>query len=338
MRRILLSLFILAVLVAGGAMGTRYLLERPMALPGGHYRIDVPVGSSLGEVSRQLANDGLLQWPLLLNAYGRLTGAASRIRAGEYQFDGTVTPLQVLDTMVAGRVLLHALTLVEGWTVTDVLAATRRNPELVQTLKARDAQSLAAELALEYPSAEGAFLPETYHFPRGTTDREILLNAHQALRKALDAAWSSRDLELPLSTPYELLILASIVEKETGVPAERPLIAGVFARRLRLGMRLQTDPTVIYGLGARFDGDLTRRHLETDTPWNTYTRDGLPPTPIAMPGVAALQATSRPVDSGALYFVATGDGTGAHRFSSTLDEHLAAIRDYHAALKARKDD
>lgn len=338
MRRILLTALLLVLLLAGGVAGSRYLLERPMTLPGGHYRIDVPAGASLGDVSRQLATDGLLDWPLLLNAYGRVTGAASRIRAGEYQFEGAVTPLQMLDSMVAGRVLLHGLTLVEGWTVTDVLAAVRRNPDLVSTLKARDARSLAAELALEYPSAEGAFLPETYHFPRGTTDREILLNAHEALRKALDAAWESRAPGLPLANPYELLILASIVEKETGVAEERPLIAGVFIRRLRLGMRLQTDPTVIYGLGATFDGDLTRRNLETDTPWNTYTRDGLPPTPIAMAGVAALAAAGQAKESGALYFVATGDGTGAHRFSDTLDEHLAAIRDYHAALKARRDD
>lgn len=330
----LLALVAVAVAAAGAA---RYGLQRPLALPQANYRVEVPAGSTLRDVTGQLAAAGVLRWPWLLNAYGRLTGAASRIRAGEYELSGQVTPLQLLDTLVEGRVLLHALTLVEGWSVAQILDAIRQEPALVHTLQARDPRALAAELGLGYPSAEGAFLPETYHFPRGTTDREILLTAHRAMAREMTAAWASRSPDTPLGDAYQMLILASIVEKETAVPAERPRIAGVFTRRLKLGMRLQTDPTVIYGLGADFDGNLTRRDLEGDTPWNTYTRDGLPPTPIAAPGADALAAAARPRETGALYFVATGDGSGRHRFSSTLDEHQAAIRDYHAALKSGRE-
>jgi UPF0755 protein len=257
------------------------------------------------------------------------------LKAGEYRLTPGLTPPSLLDLLESGRVVLHKVTLVEGWTVLDILRAIRAEPALTRTLSATSASDLAKELELPWQSAEGAFLPETYLFARGESDRELLTRAHDALRERLERAWEGRRAGLPLGNPYELLTLASIVERETALASERPLIAGVFIRRLRAGMRLQTDPTVIYGLGTRFDGNLTRLDLETDSPWNTYTRAGLPPTPIAAPSGAAIDASARPADGTALFFVATGKGDGSHRFSDTLSQHEAAVRDYLAALNRR---
>jgi UPF0755 protein len=335
MRRSVLIAAVLAVgLAAGAALWARHYLSSPLAIPEDGYRLDVAPGTAWTAIARQLADDGITEWPAALRIYGRLTGQSGRIKAGEYQLSPGMTPASLLRELVSGRVILHRVTLVEGWSVRDVLRALADSqPTLEQTLEATGATDLARELDLPWPSAEGAFLPETYLYPRGTTDRELLLRAHTALTERLNQAWESRQPDLPLANPYEVLILASIVERETALESERPLIAGVFVRRLRLGMRLQTDPTVIYGLGSSFDGNLTRRHLETDSPWNTYTRAGLPPTPIAMPGGAAIDAAARPADGSALFFVATGKGDGSHKFSATLREHEAAVRDYLAALK-----
>ncbi len=337
MRRSSLIAVVLAVVLAAGAgLWARNYLRTPLAIPVAGYRLDVAPGTAWSGVARQLADDGITRRPGILTVYGRLTGESGRIKAGEYQVSPGATPASLLRELVAGRVILHKATLVEGWSLRDTLRALGSQPVLKQTLKATEAADLARELGLPWSSAEGAFLPETYLFSRDTTDREILLRAHTALTERLNQAWESRQPDLPLANPYELLILASIVERETALATERPLIAGVFVRRLRLGMRLQTDPTVIYGLGSRFDGNLTRRHLETDSPWNTYTRAGLPPTPIALPGGAAIDAAARPADGSALYFVATGDGDGSHRFSATLRDHEAAVRDYLAAQKRQK--
>jgi UPF0755 protein len=218
---------------------------------------------------------------------------------------------------------------VEGWSWSQLLAALQLDPVLTRslpdTLHPAEITTIAEDIgALEIEHAEGWFLPETYYFVRGARDVDILRRAHQAMVTALNTAWASRDLGLPVETPYELLILASIIEKETSIEAERDLIAGVFRRRLERGMRLQTDPTVIYGLGAGFDGNIRRRDLRTDNPYNTYTRHGLPPTPIAMPGRETLEAAANPADGEALYFVA--DGEGGHTFSITLDEHEAAVK------------
>jgi UPF0755 protein len=335
MRRIGLSAAGLAVgLAAGAGLWARNYLSTPLAVPADGYRLDIAPGTPWTAIARQLADDGITAWPAVLRIYGRLTGQSGQIKAGEYQLSPGTTPASLLRELVAGRVILRKITLVEGWSVRDVLRALAGSQStLEQTLKAAGATDLALELGLPWASAEGAFLPETYLYSRGTTDREILLRAHAALTERLDQAWESRQPDLPLANPYEFLILASIVERETALERERPLIAGVFIRRLRLGMRLQTDPTVIYGLGSSFDGNLTRRHLETDSPWNTYTRAGLPPTPIAMPGGAAIDAVARPADGNALFFVATGQGDGSHKFSATLREHEAAVRDYLAALK-----
>jgi len=222
----------------------------------------------------------------------------------------------------------HHFTIVEGWNIRELRAALARATPLVQTLHEVDDAALMAMLGREGVHPEGRFLPETYAYDRGDTDVDLLRRAADDLDRALAAAWEARADDLPLETPEEALVLASIVEKETGIAGERPLIAGVFVRRLRIGMRLQTDPTVIYGMGSAYDGNIRRSDLTTDTPYNTYTRDGLPPTPIAMAGVDALRAATQPEEGDALYFVAVGDGSGRHVFSPTLEAHNAAVRQY----------
>lgn len=333
MRRLTLALVVLVLVLGGGALWVRSYLATPLAVAGEGYTLEVPTGASWSMIVGRLATDRVVRYPAVLAAWGRLTGQAGRIQAGEYQLAPGLTPVTLLDLLESGRVVLHKLTLVEGWTVRQMLAALRGETALRHTLKATGPEDLARELGLDWPSAEGAFLPETYLFARGDADRDLLGRAHAALKAQLDEAWRNRQADLPLATPYELLVLASIVERETALPAERPRIAGVFVRRLETGMRLQTDPTVIYGIGPAFDGNLTRANLETDTPWNTYTRAGLPPTPIAAAGVDAMAAAARPAGGTALFFVATGRGDGSHRFSTTLREHEAAVRDYLAATR-----
>lgn len=325
----------MALAIIAGGFWLRSYLYTPLPLSADGYRLEVPVGASLVSVAQQLAADGIISVPGVLALYGRLSGQASRIKAGEYVLNTGLTTHGLLAELVAGRVRLHSFTLVEGWMVAETVAALHKSAGIRKTLATADAAALATQLGLGFPSAEGQFLPETYLFPRGTTDAELLHMAHAALQKELMTAWEGRDPDLPLRSSYELLILASIIERETALAAERPLIAGVFMRRLRKGMLLQTDPSVIYGLGAQFDGNLTRRHLETDTPWNTYTRPGLPPTPIASPGADALLAAAHPASGTALFFVATGKGDGSHRFSTTLAEHQKAVRLYLAAIQAQ---
>jgi UPF0755 protein len=251
---------------------------------------------------------------------------ARRLKAGEYALGPGTTPRDLLARMARGEVVQHRFTIVEGWTFRDLRAALGRDPVLVATIEGRSEAEVMAQVGADGVPAEGRFLPDTYLFPRGTRDVDLLQRAYRAMDRALDAAWNERADDLPLADRDQLLVLASIVEKETGRIDERREVAGVFTRRLRIGMRLQTDPTVIYGLGAAFDGNLTRAHLMADTPWNTYTRSGLPPTPIAMPGRAALEAAANPRETDALYFVSRGDGS--HHFSATLDEHNAAVRRY----------
>jgi UPF0755 protein len=239
-----------------------------------------------------------------------------------------------MEQLVAGKVFLHQLTVVEGWRFTELLQAVRTHPAIrAGTL---DGAGIMAELGEPGVHPEGQFFPDTYYFPSGTTDIELLRTAHQALRAHLDTAWEARQADIALQNPYEALILASIIEKETALPAERRLISGVFNQRLRRNMRLQTDPTVIYGLGETFDGDLRRRDLDRDTPYNTYTRGGLPPTPIALPGSASLEAAVTPEATDALFFVATGRGDGSHYFSATLEQHEQAQREYLKQLRSRE--
>lgn len=303
-------------------------LSRPMNLPERGYVLDIPPGMSLQALSAKLQGESILPNSMALIFYGRLTGQASQIKAGEYEVVVGTTPRGLLEQVVAGRVKLHALTIVEGWTVRDLGAAVRGHPAIRQTLPDFTAETLGMVLGLPTDCAEGWFFPDTYLFPRHTSDRDLLAMAHARMLDMLERAWLQRADPLPLQNPYQALILASIIEKETGVPNERSLVSGVFVRRLQAGMRLQTDPTVIYGLGDQFDGNLTRKHLLTDSPYNTYMRAGLPPSPISLPGKDSLLAAVRPDDSKALYFVASGNGDGTHVFSETLEEHNRAVRGY----------
>ena len=340
MRRGLLigTLLVLTGLAAVGLAAAWFerSLDQPLLIPGDEYVLDVPPGSSLKAVAAGLAADGVLRQPLVLELHARRTGLHRQIRAGEYALFPGTSPRELLELLVSGRVKLHPVTLVEGWTVIDLLRALKRHPVLQTTLEDTDPESLAASLGLDWPHAEGLFFPDTYMVTRGTTDAELLRRAHRVMLDRLDQLWMQRPAGLPLADPYEMLILASIIERETALDSERNQVAGVFIRRLKLGMRLQTDPTVIYGRGDSFTGPLTRSQLTEDTPWNTYTRAGLPPTPIGLPGEASLRAALAPDKGQALYFVATGLADGSHEFSRTLDEHNAAVRRYRQRLRERQ--
>ncbi|MDX1592791.1 MAG: endolytic transglycosylase MltG [Gammaproteobacteria bacterium] len=304
----------------------RDFLATPLAVTGDGVVIEVPRGAGLRRLSDDLATRGLIDSPDLLVLHGRLSGLDTALKAGEYRLEPGITPPQFLELLASGRVMLHSLTLVEGWTFAQALAAVRATPELVDTLEGLAAEAVMARLGLEGQHPEGRFFPDTYHFPRATTDVEFLRRAYITMQDVLGDAWQRRAEGLPYDGPYEALIMASIIEKETSLPEERDEVAGVFVRRLLKGMRLQADPTVIYGLGEAFDGNLRRSDLRTDTPYNTYTRRGLPPTPIALPGRGAIEAALNPADGKALYFVATGDGR--HVFAETLAEHEANVRRY----------
>jgi UPF0755 protein len=289
--------------------------------------IDVPLGTSLPGVVRVLEQRGIAtgnSW--YWRALARQLGVAGRLHAGEYALAPGLTPTELLRKMAAGDVVQHHFTIVEGWTFRQLRLALAQDQGLLQTLAAVDDRELMRRLGAPGALAEGWFLPETYSYVKGMSDLDLLKRAHEAMQKLLDALWAEHPADFPLDSPYQLLTLASIVEKETGQAAERPQIAAVFLHRLKTGMRLQTDPAVIYGLGAQYDGRIHKRDLEADTPYNTYTRDGLPPTPIALPGKAALTAVMHPAATDALYFVARGDGT--HEFSATLDAHNRAVVRY----------
>ena len=271
-----------------------------------------------------------LEWLGLARAgwHWRLLGRWRQpsLRVGEFQLAADLSPADLIDRLESGRVREHRLTIVEGWTAERLRRELAADPRLRQRTRGLETPQLMARLGCPDCAAEGRFLPETYFFTRPVDDLEVLQRAYDAMNRTLQEVWAGRADDVPLDSPQELLVLASVVERETGRAAERGRVAGVFARRLRLGMRLQTDPTVIYGLGDDFDGRLRRVHLRTDHPWNTYTRHGLPPTPIALPGRAALEAAARPAAGTALYFVARGDGS--HQFSDTLEQHNAAVNRY----------
>ncbi len=283
-------------------------------------------GASLKTVSRELAAGGLFAEGESFWILGRALRKAGSIRAGTYRLEAPLTPLDLLEKLARGDVVPAEIRFVEGSTFRQWMAQLEQDANVKHTLAGRSESGIAALLGIDDGSPEGWLFPDTYRFSPGSSDLEILRRAHTEMVKRLDDAWASRDPGVPLATAYQALILASIVEKETGLPAERPLIASVFANRLRKGMRLQTDPTVIYGMGASYDGNIRKKDLVTDTPWNTYTREGLPPTPIAMPGEEALRAATHPADSDLLYFVARGDGS--HVFSRTLEQHNRAVARY----------
>ena len=315
-------LLLLAILAAGAAGAWLWHFSRtPVTPPQAPFEFAVKPGASVRTVARNLAEAGYFAEPYSLWALARLTGRET-IQAGTYRVDKPLTPVELLDKLARGDVILLEVRFIEGTTLRQWLAQLAAQPNVRQTLAGKKEPEVRAALGLEQP-VEGWLFPDTYRFAPGVSDVEILKRAHNAMKKKLAEAWEARDPAVPLKTPYEALILASIVEKETGAGAERPLVASVFANRIRKGMRLQTDPTVIYGMGEAYDGNIRKRDLTTDTPWNTYTRDGLPPTPIAMPGAASLAAATKPAQSEFLYFVGKGDGT--HQFSRTLEEHNRGV-------------
>ncbi len=306
-------------------------LDRPLPIAAPViYRI--APGSSLGRIAAQLHQLGVLPAPWVWTLYARWRGDAGAVRAGEYALHPGLTARGLLEQFVKGRILLRSFTIIDGWRVADLLAALRASPYLTTTLPPAP-KDLMARFGEPGRSPEGEFLPQTYEFPRGTRDVALLAIAHRALVDTLAAAWKSRAPDLPLRDPQQLLILASIVEKESALPDERARIAGVYLHRLSIGMRLQADPTVIFGLGARYRGRLHAADLRADGPYNTYTRAGLPPTPIALPGAAAIDACAHPVKTDALYFVASGKGDGRHVFSATLAEQNAAVKRYLRRLR-----
>ncbi|MGQ0428606.1 MAG: endolytic transglycosylase MltG [Gammaproteobacteria bacterium] len=328
------TLLVAAGVWLGWSRYERSWLETPIAKLDQPVMFEVPEGASLIAIAGSLDRLGLLEQDGAWLRYARREGLATRIQAGEYELQPGTTPAGLLEQFVAGRVKLHALTIPEGWDYRQALAAIQAHAAVKVELKGVAGAELAERLGLGARHPEGQFFPDTYRFPRGTSDGEILLQAHARMENALATAWAARAAELPFDSPYEALILASLVEKETGAPDERGLIAGVFTNRLRKGMRLQTDPTVIYGMGDAFDGDLRRRDLLADTPYNTYTRAGLPPTPIALPGRAAIEAAVRPARTDALYFVATGLGDGRHFFARSLVAHNENVARHLANLRA----
>jgi UPF0755 protein len=326
--RLVMPTIVVLLLAAAGAeiwQGVRSL-DEPLNIAA-PLRFKVSIGSRFARVAMDLGNQGIVEWPRTWVLYARWKGVAAAIKAGEYELVPGMTPRGLLEKMVSGQVLLHSLTIVDGWRVQDLLLAMRRNPDILSTLPT-GTSNLMEKLGFPGLNAEGQFLPETYRFPSGTSDLELLRQAHAALTRVLNAAWTGREPTLPLQNAYELLIMASIVEKESGLPEELPKIAGLYLHRLSIGMRLQADPTIIYGLGESYDGDLHTVDLRTDGPYNTYTRTGLPPTPIALAGAAAIEATARPAKTDAIYFVASGKGDGSHVFSATLDQHNAAVAQY----------
>ena len=328
-----LALLLFLGVVAGGAYAWHdyhRFADTPLPVQRDDQTLVIERGAGFRAIVAQMRQDGLVpndrltevRWRLL----ARELGVGGSLHAGEYALARGITPRELLRRMDAGAVVQHRFTIVDGWTFRQLRVALAAETGLEQTLSTLTDEDVARRAGIEDGRPEGWFLPETYAWVRGESDLDVLTRAHAAMKKALDRLWASRARDVLLKTPYEALILASIVEKETGRAGERAEIAGVFMRRLKFGMRLQTDPTVIYGIGEPWDGNIRRRDLETDTPYNTYTRDGLPPTPIALPGTPALEAVLHPAPGDALYFVARGDGS--HEFSPTLDAHNRAVRKF----------
>ncbi len=283
-------------------------------------------GQSFHSVLNQLLDKKITDDAGYFKLLAKETGLATQIKSGEYQLIDNLLPEELLLLLSSGKVIQYSLTLVEGWHIWEVLNAVSDDPVLIKTLSHDQADTLMQQLGLEAEHAEGYFFPDTYYFPRGTTDKEFLIRANKRLFDVLNEEWEQRDEGLPYQTPYEALIMASIIEKETGHPDERSEIAGVFVRRLQKDMKLQTDPTVIYAIGQQFDGDIRKKDLSIDSPYNTYKVKGLPPTPIAIVGRDAIYAALHPKDGKTLYFVAKGDGS--HYFSETLAEHNKAVKKY----------
>ena len=332
-RKLLLLLLLLGVAAAALLWEMDRRWRTPLDVPPEGVTGNVATGDSLRTVLEDLHERGVLPYPDLVRLYGRWTGLDQQIKRGEYLLPPQSTALSLLQLLTSGKVIHYQVTLPEGITLARAVEILAQQEELEHELTGPDDPRILA-LVAPYEEAEGLFFPDSYHFARGDSDWEVLQRAHRILLETLADEWGGRESDLPYETPYEALVMASIIERETGLPEERREIAGVFVRRMKKGMRLQTDPTVIYGLGETFDGNLKRSHLkDSDNPYNTYRHHGLPPTPIALPGRAAIHAALHPLEGSSLYFVARGDG--GHVFSDTLAEHEQAVRKYQ--LKRRAD-
>jgi UPF0755 protein len=325
--RAVLRLVLLLALGAGAMAGAAWWwLQRPLPLATPTVEVTVAPGTSPRAVAEQWVAAGVQTPPELLWLWFRVSGRSHQMRAGDYVIERGVTPRQLLERLLRGEQQFESVRIVEGWTFKQMRMALAGAPTLRPTTQGMSEAQIMIALGLPKTAAEGRFFPDTYHYSRGATDLSVMRTAQQTLQRKLEAAWAERAKDLPLASMDEALILASIVEKETGIEADRVKVASVFTNRLRIGMPLQTDPTVIYGLGAAFDGNLRKRDLLADTPFNTYTRKGLPPTPIALPGAASIKAAVQPAETKALYFVARGDGSSV--FSDNLADHNRAVNKF----------
>jgi UPF0755 protein len=321
----IIGLCILLAIAGGGYF--MYWSQAPIT-PAEAEAIDFTIipGSGAHAAGQQIAEAGVPIQPLLFNLLARVTNKSARLKAGSYELKPGSTPLRLIDQLARGEFAQEQLTIIEGWSFRQMRAAIAAHKGLKHDTVALSDQDVLSAIASDYKQAEGLFFPDTYLFAKGASDLQIYKQAHVMMLTRLNDAWAKRDPSLPYKSPYEALTMASIVEKETGQKSERAMIAGVFVNRLRLGMLLQTDPTVIYGMGLRYDGKIRKKDLETDTPYNTYTRTGLPPTPIALPGVQSLTAAMSPAKTAALYFVSKGNGTS--QFSDNLNDHNRAVNQY----------
>jgi UPF0755 protein len=327
--RTLMVLLLLAMVAA--AAGAVWWLNRPLTLAAETVELSIEVGTPPREIAQGWVQAGVKASPILLYEWFRWSGQARKIRAGSYEIGAGATPYSLLNKMVRGDETLAVVRLIDGWTFRQFRAELAKADSLKPTTASLTDEQIMQMLGAPGVAAEGRFHPDTYAYSKGSSDLAVLKRAYRAMQKRLDAAWQERAADTPLRSADDALVLASIVEKETGVGSDRGRVAGVFVNRLRIGMPLQTDPTVIYGLGTAFDGNLHKRDLLADTPYNTYTRSGLPPTPIAMPGKAALLAAVRPEPTKALYFVARGDGSS--EFSDTLADHNRAVNRYQRRIR-----
>jgi UPF0755 protein len=321
------KLLVTGVIVSVAAVaGFSYWAKSPLTTEGPAIEFSINPGSGVGAAAQQMAKAGVPVNPQLFNILARVTGEAGRIKAGSYELKPNTSPRRLLNQLVRGEFAQEAVTIVEGWTFKQMRAALAAHDRLRHdTVKLTD-EELMKKISSEYTTPDGLFFPDTYLFAKGSSELAIYKQAHQAMLSHLKAAWENRDPSLPYKTPYEALTMASIIEKETGLRSERTMIAGVFVNRLKVGMMLQTDPAVIYGMGERFGGDIRKKDLQTDTPYNTYTRAGLPPTPISLPGIQSLSAALAPAKTQALYYVSRGDGTS--QFSDNLNDHNRAVNQF----------
>jgi len=319
-----------AIVSVAAAGGFAWWCKHPLTTSDPPIEFTITPGSGVNAAAQQMARAGVPVNPFLFLVLARLSGDAGRIKAGSYELKPNTSPRRLLTQLVRGEFAQEAVTIIEGWTfrqMREAIAATKTLRH--ETAKMSDAE-LMAKISSEFKQPEGLFFPDTYLFAKGASDLQIYRQAHQMMLNRLNAAWEKREPNLPYKNPYEALIMASIVEKETGQKSERAMIAGVFVNRLRTGMMLQTDPSVIYGMGLRYEGKIAKKDLQTDTPYNTYTRYGLPPTPISLPGVQSLAAAMAPARTDALYFVSRNDGTS--QFSSNLNDHNRAVNQYQRGI------